>query len=476
MSAGKEGPPEIIRSPQDVINLISQNPLPRSGLLVMISLGGVLIDAYQSAMIGFGNKYIAAEFGLSPGLTATVNASVIVAALLGGLLSNRVINLFGQRLAFVIGLGMCSLGSVAVSFVPDIWWLLICRIVMGLGLGIDFPLAASAIAEFRGTASKKSGTSVNLWQMVWYISTTIVYLVLLALYFSSIADEALWRYGIFIGAIIAMAVILLRLIFIGESAVWAARIGRYALACKILAERYNIKAIPGANPVAQQAKPGKNLNGAYRMIFSKKYRSRTLIGSVVSVMQAWQYGAVGLYLPLTLASILQGGLSGALAGSAAVNALCGISGGAIGSVILTRFGARYLSMVGFAVVTVALITLGFWPQVSAWLSLFLLGAIIFFHSAGPGGLGMTIATLSYPPSIRLAGIGFVRGVMRLGGIAGLIFWPMLWGALNTDAFFLLAIIPFIGFVVCKWVKWEPIGSNVDAEDEDVLLQLRQQQK
>lgn len=472
----KEDTPEIVRSPQDVINLISQNPLARSGLLVMISLGGVLIDAYQSAMIGFGNKYIAAEFGLSPGLTATVNASVIVAALFGGLLSNRVINLFGQRFAFVIGLGMCSLGSVAVSFVPDIWWLLACRIVMGLGLGIDFPLAASAIAEFRGTASKKSGTSVNLWQMVWYISTTIVYLVLLTLYFSSIADEALWRYGIFIGAIVAMVVILLRLIFIGESAVWAARVGKYALACKILRERYGVKAEPGTQQISQQVEPKKNVKGAYRMIFNKKYRSRTLIGSVVSVMQAWQYGAVGLYLPLTLASILEGGLSGALAGSAAVNAFCGISGGAIGSIILTRFGARYLSMVGFAVVTVALVALGFWPQVSSWLSLSLLGAIIFFHSAGPGGLGMTIATLSYPPSIRLAGIGFVRGVMRLGGIAGLIFWPMLWGALNTDAFFLLAVIPFIGCVVCKLIKWEPVGSNVDAEDEDVLQQLGQRQQ
>lgn len=464
-----------INSPQDVINVISQNPLARSGLLVMISLGGVLIDAYQAAMIGFGNKYIAEEFGLSPGLTATVNASVIVAALFGGLLSNRVINMFGQRFAFVIGLGMCSLGSLAVSFTPDIWWLLICRIVMGFGLGIDFPLAASAIAELRGTASKKSGTSVNLWQMMWYISTSLVYLVLISLHFSNIVDEELWRYGIFIGAAIALVVILLRLLFIGESAVWAARVGKYELACKILASRYGVNAKPGQNLTTEFAEPKKSVKGAYRILFTKKYLPRTVIGSVVSVMQAWQYGAVGLYLPLTLATILQGGLSNALAGSAVVNALCGISGGAIGSLILTRFGARRLSMIGFSVVTVALIALAFWPQVSPWLSLSLLGSIIFFHSAGPGGLGMTIATLSYPPSIRLAGIGFVRGVMRLGGIAGLIFWPMLWGKFNTDAFFLLAIIPFIGSVVCKLIKWEPVGCNVDAEDEEVLKQLSQRQ-
>lgn len=40
---------------------------------------------------------------------------------------------------------------------------------------------------------------------------------------------------------------------------------------------------------------------------------------------------------------------------------------------------------------------------------------------------MTIATLSYPPAIRPTGVGFARAIMRTGAIAGLIFWPMLWG-------------------------------------------------
>ena len=35
---------------------------------------------------------------------------------------------------------------------------------------------------------------------------------------------------------------------------------------------------------------------------------------------------------------------------------------------------------------------------------------------------MTIATLSYPPCIRPAGIGFARAIMRTGAIAGLIFF------------------------------------------------------
>jgi MFS family permease len=344
---------------------------------------------------------------------------------------------------------------------------------MGFGLGIDFPLATNAVAELRGSTSRKTGTSVNLWQMAWYISTTVVYLVLLPLLLSGIAEEQLWRYGIFIGAIFAVIIMILRYVFIGESAMWAARVGRYAEACDILRKRYGVQASVAIETAGvASVKTENSIPGGYGILFNARYRKRTLLGCIVATMQAWQYNAVGVYLPLTLAGILSGGLAGALTGSAVVNALCGVSGGLIGSLILQRFGTRLQSMYGFAVVTLALLALGALATTNPWLSLGLLGAIIFFHSAGPGGLGMTIATLSYPPSIRPTGVGFARAIMRTGAIAGLIFWPMLWGALKTEAFFWLALVPFIGFVTCLLIKWEPMGANVDAEDADVLAEMK----
>ncbi|ADO47511.1 MFS transporter [[Enterobacter] lignolyticus] len=463
-----------IGRPQDVIDIVNKNSAVHANIgVILIALGGILIDAYQAAMVGFGNKYIAAQFGISPGLAATVNASVLVAALIGGLLSNYVINRFGQRRAFLIGMTLCTLGAALVSVAPNIWWVLVCRVIMGFGLGIDFPLATNAVAELRGSASKKTGTSVNLWQMAWYVSTTVVYLVLLPLLFAGISEEQLWRYGIFIGSLFAVIIMILRYFFIGESAMWAARVGRYDdEACRILKKRYGVHARVEEQSTAQVSEKQENeLRGGYRILFNSRYRKRTILGCVVATMQAWQYNAVGLYLPLTLAGILSGGLTGALAGSAVVNALCGISGGLIGSLILQRFGTRLQSMYGFAVVSLALVALGMLSTTNPWLSLGLLGAIIFFHSAGPGGLGMTIATLSYPPVIRPTGVGFARAIMRTGAIAGLIFWPMLWGALKTDAFYWLAIIPFLGFLTCVLIKWEPLSVNVDAEDAQVLAEL-----
>ena len=102
--------PYSIGRPQDVIDIVNKHSAVNTSVgVIFIALGGILIDAYQAAMVGFGNKYIALQFGISPGLAATVNASVLVAALIGGLLANRVINRFGQKRAFIIGMGLCTI-------------------------------------------------------------------------------------------------------------------------------------------------------------------------------------------------------------------------------------------------------------------------------------------------------------------------------------------------------------------------------
>ena len=470
MSISKE-----IKKPQDVVDIINEYAPSKTSLLItLIALGGIMIDAYQAAMIGFGNKYIASQFNISQGLAATVNASVLVAALIGGLVADSVINKLGQRKSFILGLGMTTIGAIAVAFAPNIFAVLICRIIMGFGLGIDFPLATSAVAELKGAKNKKSSTSVNLWQMAWYVSTTIVFLVLLPLNLSGLEDPKLWRYGIFIGGVFALLIIVLRYVFIGESATWASRVGKFELAKDILKQRYNIDATVAPDATLESSDGKKIVIGSsksYSMMFSPKYRGRTILGCVVATMQAWQYNAVGVYLPLTLGGILGNELTSALGGSAIVNAVFGITGGALGSIFVTKFGSRKLSMYGFLFVTILLLVLGQFSGVSPWLSVVLLGLIIFFHSSGPGGLGMTIATLSYPPCIRPAGIGFARAIMRTGAIAGLIFWPIIWGTFNTNAFYLLAIVPFIGFITCVLINWEPVGYNVDSEDEEVLNAL-----
>lgn len=263
-----------ISNNQDVVNVINDYAKSKVSLFItLVALGGIMIDAYQAAMVGFGNKYIAAQFGISQGLAATVNASVLVAALVGGLIANWVINRYGQKKAFIIGLGLCTLGAAAVAFAGSIWEVLVWRVVMGVGLGIDFPLATNAVAELQGAKQKKSSTSVNLWQMAWYVSTTIVFAVLLPMNLAGVDDPLLWRYGIFIGAVFAFIIMVLRYTLLGESATWAARTGKLELAKEILKTRYGIDVEVKADPNAKEKATGVRVNNvtAYKLMFSKKY-------------------------------------------------------------------------------------------------------------------------------------------------------------------------------------------------------------
>ncbi len=45
-----------ISRPQDVIDIVNKNSAINTSIgVIFIALGGILIDAYQAAMVGFGN-------------------------------------------------------------------------------------------------------------------------------------------------------------------------------------------------------------------------------------------------------------------------------------------------------------------------------------------------------------------------------------------------------------------------------------
>jgi putative MFS transporter len=101
----------------------------------------------------------------------------------------------------------------------DLWSLLFFRFLLGVGVGMDFPVALSFIAEF--TNSQTKGKYVNLWQAMWYIAAASTGLFALPLYFIGVGDD-LWRWAVGLGAVPALIILILRLIYIDESLMWAA--------------------------------------------------------------------------------------------------------------------------------------------------------------------------------------------------------------------------------------------------------------
>ena len=112
------------------------------------------------------------------------------------------------------------------------------RFLLGVGVGMDFPVALSFIDEF--TNSQTKGKYVNLWQAMWYIAAASTGLFALPLYFIGVGDD-LWRWAVGLGAVPALIILILRLIYIDESPMWAAHRQGLREAANILEKNYDVR-------------------------------------------------------------------------------------------------------------------------------------------------------------------------------------------------------------------------------------------
>jgi predicted MFS family arabinose efflux permease len=464
----------IIRTARDVTNVINSgaSPVGHARAITFIALGGIFIDAYDFTAISFGLGDISKQFQLSPLAEGVVGASIMVGALLGALIGGYLVDRLGRYKVFMADMLFFVVAALVCAVAPNVEILTAARFLMGFGIGMDFPVALAFIAEF--SALRGRGGRVTLWQPMWYIATATGFLILVPLYFVIPADAhgSLWRWAVGFGALPALVVMLVRRRYMDESPLWAANRGDLARAAEILRKSYGVDAVAEQADAHQQPTSHRPVRGEFRQLFSARYLPRTVLSSTVAGVQSMQYYAVGFALPAIITNLLAQGTLTSIVGSLVFNAVFGITGGALGVWLAGRWGSWRLSTIGFAVCAVTLLALGFIGRPSqlglAILVGLLIGTFVFFHSSGPGAQGMTMATLSYPTSLRGVGTGFAQGVLRIGSTISLLLFPVLSKHLGTGVFFVVALAPAVGLLTLLLIRWEPVGADVDADDHTQL--------
>lgn len=464
----------IIRSASDVARLINSGTArsTNAGMITFIALGGIFIDAYDFSSISFGMPDITKVYRLTPLAEGVVAASIMIGAILGALIGGYLVDRLGRYKIFMADMFFFVVAALACAVAPNAGVLSAARLLMGFGIGMDFPVALAFIAEF--SALRARAGRLSLWQVMWYAATSSSFLVLVPLYFlipASSGADVLWRWAVGFGALPALAVMLVRRKYMNESASWAANQGDLPRASAILRESYGIDAVvrpatdAGAARAAVARRPGL---GAFRRLFGPRYRNRTLVSCVVSFCQSLQYYAVGFALPVIIGGLLNQGTLTTIVGSLLFNLIFGVTGGYVGARLADRWGSWRLSTVGFAACLVALVVLGALGHPSGTGPLLVVGLMIgvfmFFHAAGPGAQGMTMAGLSYPTSLRGVGTGFAQGVLRAGSTVSLLWFPALSDQFSTGVFYLVAVVPAVGLLTLALIRWEPVGADADADD------------
>lgn len=287
-------------------------------------------------------------------------------------------------------------------------------------------------------------------------------LVVLPFHFAG-AGEHLWRWAVGFGAVPALIVLLLRLKFTEESPMWAAHRLGLREAAKILEKSYGITVVVEA---AEGQESVKRLPGL-KSLFTRKYRGRTTLASVISGTQSMEYYAVGFYVPTIVALLLGEGVLFAIIGTIVIN-LFGVLGGTTQPFLTARWGLRKLAITGYSIVAACLLLLGIVgdsaPGVVAAL---LVGILIFGHSFGPGAQGKTMAALSYPTEMRGVGMGWAEGMSRIGTIVGFYVFPLIVAVAGLSTTMLvLMLIPLSGLLALGLIRWEPVGQDVETPEAE----------
>lgn len=168
-----------IRSVRDVFDFVDTRPMSsgRTRMLVFIALGGIFIDAYDLTSLGIGVDSLREQLSLTPFQLGSVTAIMALGALVGALVGGVLTDKFGRYKMFIANLVFLFFAAIGAALSPDIVWLLVFRFLLGVGVGMDLPLALTFIAEF--TNSRARGAAVNLWQVVWYVAAVCTGLVAL---------------------------------------------------------------------------------------------------------------------------------------------------------------------------------------------------------------------------------------------------------------------------------------------------------
>lgn len=448
------------------------------------------MDAYDFSSLAFGITAIKEQFGLSGFMTGLVNASIMVGAVIGALFGGYLVDRFGRYKLFMADMVFFVVAAIGCAVAPNEWVLIVFRFVMGIGVGLDLPVAMAFLAEFSKLKGKGNRSQrVNAWSPAWYIATGIGYLVVLIIFVSLPYDQhaILWRLVVGFGAVPALIVLLVRRRYLAESPEWLANQGDLRAAVDVMRSHHNLDvrladdagrsgsdsgnavatagSADAAGQTTQTPKRGGKWSG-FAELFAPQYRVRTIVALCVSVFSTFGYNAVAYGTPLIITTLFHQTPLVTIVASLVINLGFGAIGGLLGMTIVNRFGTRRITLVGFVIQAVALALLaivGIPSGALVLVSVAMLAAFVFAQAGGPGANLMNYATLSYPTRLRGIGIGFNQSVLRAFSIVSLIMFPILAGSLGTGVFWIVACAPLAGAIAVGIVKWDPTAKDVEEE-------------
>jgi MFS transporter, putative metabolite transport protein len=425
-----------IALPQRLTLLLDESSLNKiQRWLWALSTGGTLLDGYAIFVLGVAMPVIIAEFHIQAGVVGLIAASLVFGAVIGAGVGGPMADHLGRKKLMLADMMIIAAGACASALATGPAMLFVGQLLVGIGVGIDFPVSSSYVSEILPKASRaRMMVATIACQSVGMLLAAGMTLVLLRT-----GSAQAWRLFLATESVVALFFFLLRL-SARESPRWLLSRGKFAEAAQafiriIPEQRQEILQFPVNHETL--AAPVPHVNAGLLILFSRSYRARTALVTIPwFLMDIATYG-VGLFTPTILGAIEVSGRTGGLIahdfadakGSAIIDVFL-LIGFLLGVWLVPRFGRIRMQAIGFGGMTVGmlvLITAVGLTNSTLHIPLVFAGFIVFnlLMNMGPNSTTFTLAPILFPTQLRGTAGGFAAGTAKLGATFGVFLLPIL---------------------------------------------------
>ncbi|NWD67133.1 MFS transporter [Pseudomonas gingeri] len=403
-------------------------------LLTARSGGGSFVDGYVLSIIGIAMMQLSAALGLTEFWQGMIAASALMGVFFGGFIGGWLTDKLGRKKVYFIGpilFVVCSLAQFWVESAPALF---LFRFIVGLAVGIEYPVATSLLVEF--LPKKQRGPRLASLTILWFAGAAFAYVVGNAIL--NMGGDDAWRYALASASVIGLVLFVLR-IGTPESARWLLGKGRQreaeAVIKRVYGPHYSLRDLP------EQLDERKM---SFRDLLRSGYGKRLLFVTVFWSCSIIPVFAVYAFAPKVLQAL---NLKGEWAsyGSMAITLLF-VVGCVIATKLINTMGRRRMLVHSFLWSGMALLLLAVFSNSHEMLVLVLFGAYAVFIG-GAQVLQLVYPNELFPTEIRAFAVGIGTSLSRVGAAVGTYLVPVSLQTLGIgNTMYVAALVTFVGLV------------------------------
>jgi PHS family inorganic phosphate transporter-like MFS transporter len=450
-----------VSSGATLTDALNESPLDLFHLRAVLTSGmGFFTDAYDLFIIGTASTVLATQWHLSASQVGLVNSATLLAAFAGAFVFGRLADAVGRKRIYGLEATLMVIGALISALAPNYAVLIAGRVILGVGVGGDYPVSAVLMSEFANR--KDRGKLVGLVFSMQALGLIVGPMVGLTLVATKMAPDLSWRLMLGLGAIPAAIVIYFRR-RMPESPRYMARVAGDTITAATSMARYS----EGAVNLAEVVSETPRRMGLGTFLTNPRYL-RYLVGTAGTwFVFDYAYYGNSVSAPLIVKTVLGASkppLTEVLALNLIIFVVAAVPGYLLATFTMDRIGHRLVQLIGFPLMGAAFLLIGIVPGITGDVVPFLLlfGVSYFFAEFGPNTTTFVLAAEIYPVSQRTTGHGISAGLAKLGAFIGVYLFPVLLKDLGlAGAMELSAGFAAVGTLLTLLLP-EPSGQTLEA--------------